>query len=193
MGCDIHVCLEYRPRISEYIRETGKWINTRGPWTTADLFRKGTKRDFELFGDEREYIKSDVYSDRNYALFALLADVRNYDMPIKMDSDVVIPGFPHDCCVEIQDEAERWKDDGHTYCHCTLDKLVDWYDKYSVYQPEMESDQFEPGMAGLRTLINAIENQLDRLWIIYESEFNDPTPDTKDKMKDVRVVFWFDS
>lgn len=191
MGCDIHMCLEYRPRHNEYIEGTKQWVTTRGQWTSADLFRKPTLNEREIFGETREYVMSDVYSDRNYALFSLLAGVRDYDMPINMDS-VISHGTPNDCCTEVAEELNRWNSCGHTYRYCTLDQLIDWYDKYSAYQPKIASEQFEPAIEGLHTLIDSIENQLDRLCIIWKFEFENPTQLTKDKIKDVRVVFWFD-
>lgn len=98
MGCDIHIWTE-------------KQVD--GRWTPAD----------DLTGDESEYGRkyAEIYEGRNYALFAMLAGVRNgYDIvPVRPPK-----GLPVDLSPEV--EADMWVE--HTPSWLTLAELkaYDW-------------------------------------------------------------------
>ena len=72
MGCDIHMCLEVK--------------NIDGQWESAEIYTKNRYYD-PVDPDEPEYVKMDVYSERNYSLFAALAGVRDYSPGAKGISD----------------------------------------------------------------------------------------------------------
>jgi hypothetical protein len=67
-----------------------------------------------------------IYDGRNYYLFALLADVRNY-------SGEIIPfrkprGLPEDLSKILRDQNEEWDSDGHSHSYFMLSELLsfDW-------------------------------------------------------------------
>lgn len=110
MGCDIHMCLEGRNDAADN-------------WVSADYFRINPyyrpERD-----DEPRYWRVGIYSSRNYELFAILADVRNYD-------NRIIPidnprGIPDDSCDVITDEYASWGIDAHSASYLTLKELKEY-------------------------------------------------------------------
>lgn len=104
MGCDIHFCTE---RLYK-----GRWVNTDywqiNPWKT-----------------EKEYEHIEVYGDRNYELFSILADVRSKETSKPMSQP---KGLPEDITEEtryilIEDLAG----DGHSLSHHYLDELYNYW------------------------------------------------------------------
>lgn len=104
MGCDIHFCTE---RLYN-----GRWVNTDywqiNPWKP-----------------EKEYEQVEVYGDRNYELFSILADVRSKETSKPMSPP---KGLPEDITEEtryilIEDLGE----DGHSLSHHYLDELYNYW------------------------------------------------------------------
>src|SRR5262249_46209472 len=119
MGCDIHFYVE-------------KQVN--GAWYSADKWAPN-----EDAGDEGEPIlalayKNRFYSDRNYNLFGILANVRNGSGFAGCDTgDGFVPiseprGIPDDVSKEVKAEADRWDGDGHSHSWLTVTELMayDW-------------------------------------------------------------------
>jgi hypothetical protein len=114
MGCDIHLYVERR--------EAGKWVPA-DRWTWDEEEGRWTVK-----YDDR------VYSDRNYDLFAILADVRNgYGFAGVPTGVGFIPiskprGLPADVSDRIREEAESWGCDGHSHSFHTVAQLMayDW-------------------------------------------------------------------
>ena len=99
MGCDIHVCCERK-------NYEGKWIN-------CDHFKLNPY--FDNDRDDEEIDKwwiVPIFDDRNYALFATLADVRNYEY-IKPVSEP--RGLPDDIHYITKELADSWGTDGHSH------------------------------------------------------------------------------
>ena len=104
MGCDIHLLVE---------------VKKDGIWESAD----------EWNTDDKEYIHVDydnqLYKDRDYTLFALLADVKNYHniKPICQPK-----GYPSNVSDQVFDFINYWNDDGHSHTYFTLKELIeiDW-------------------------------------------------------------------
>ena len=92
MGCDIHTHVEYK---------------CNGRWYGGDHFmlRKNSTV------DKPHYTHVDIYDDRNYALFAVLADVRNYGETEYIDEP---RGLPEDCTDFVKEDYETWIDDVHS-------------------------------------------------------------------------------
>lgn len=65
---------------------------------------------------------SEIEDDRNYALFAALADVRNYTgvTPISQPR-----GLPDDFVIDDEDHFGIWMGD-HSYSWLSIDELVGW-------------------------------------------------------------------
>lgn len=116
MGCDIHLFVEKR---------------VKGKWVTADKWE--TDKDDD---PPRKHVPYDAsfYHDRNYNLFAILADVRNGRgfAGIKTGEGfepIEAPrGLPDDVCDELRAESEQWGSDGHSHSHFTVAELMayDW-------------------------------------------------------------------
>ena len=117
MGCDIHVYTE--------VKKDGQWVST-------DRWETETNDD----GSERVYrpYESSIYSERNYDLFAILADVRNGVGFAGCDTgEGFVPisspkGMPENASVEVKNVAESWDADGHSHSWVTLAELLayDW-------------------------------------------------------------------
>lgn len=156
MGCDIHICVEIKTDRGD-----------PNKWCCGDYFKmKVTDNTMEIVP---------IFELRSYCLFALLADVRNYDeiTPISPQK-----GIPNDCCWNTQKELYDWSGDGHSYSWLTLREI-----KSHLFQKR------SPAIA------------YDHLKIIYESlwkrasEFLYFSPRSlPDEVLDmVRIVFWFDN
>jgi len=106
MGCDIHPYVESR---------------VDGEWQTADKWTPCSYADGAL----RIAFNDEVYSGRNYELFAILADVRN-----RFDLVPIGPlrGLPPDACPQVREACEGWDGDGHSHSWFTLAELLayDW-------------------------------------------------------------------
>jgi hypothetical protein len=101
---------------------------------------------------------------RDYALFSVLANVRNYDGIECVSGDH--KGFPESASDVVRDKYERWGDDGHS--HSFLD-LYEISDARILYE-----DEVEPG---------SWPEDLERLSKIQEIPY----------IEDTRIVFWFDN
>lgn len=62
---------------------------------------------------------------RDYALFAIVADVRNGTDLLSIEYP---RGVPDDCCEQVRGEIERWQNDAHHHGWLTLRELLafDW-------------------------------------------------------------------
>lgn len=113
MGCDIHMRVEWKPYTFD---------STEPVWADGDHYMRNRWYDGED-EDEKEFEVIPIYSSRNYALFAQLADVRNNGLiePISEPK-----GVPTDCCESVMKEIERWDCDGHSHSYFTLRELIEW-------------------------------------------------------------------
>ncbi len=112
MGCDIHIYFE----CNRSIRGSNKWVS-------GDYFKSNPYYNGE---DENEYEIVPICSGRNYELFSVLADVRNYNgiEPICQPK-----GLPDDCCELIKKASKDWGSDGHSHSYFTLRELQDYANK----------------------------------------------------------------
>lgn len=112
MGCDIHLCVEE---------------NINGVWTSADQWKDGR-------------VIREVYDDRNYNLFAILANVRNgYGFAGVKTGEGFNPissarGLPDDASEEVSKYAHDWGADGHSHSFFTIREILDydWNQKSSI-------------------------------------------------------------
>ncbi len=111
MGCDIHLAVEVQ--------------DAKGVWHSVDEW--GDK-----YGDGYPTIMHPYYDDRNYNLFAILANVRNgYGFGGIPTGDGFVPmaaprGLPRDASIEVRAWSDRWGGDGHSHSWCTLRELLDY-------------------------------------------------------------------
>lgn len=96
MGCDIHLYTEAK--------------KSNGKWCCSDYFKL----------NEESYIHIPIYHDRNYALFATLADVRNYSDIEPIDSP---RGLPENLSNTVKKELDLWTYDRHSYSWFTAKEL----------------------------------------------------------------------
>lgn len=142
MGADIHFFLERKTtslnydgpkdaqterdiKISSLISDT-----IRERWVSVDVWINDE--------DDDEWYCDSIYSDRNYYLFAVLADVRNSN---NIDPISEPKGIPDDASAGFLYKSEQWKNDAHSHSYFTLAELldVDW----SVYNENYLQTFFE--------------------------------------------------
>lgn len=101
MGCDIHLFTERKRTIDD----TEKWVNCDN-W----ILNPYHKENYPDNGPKYEL--NSLYKDRNYLLFSLLADVRNYseNTPISQPK-----GLPEDVSQVVKEISDRWDSDGHSH------------------------------------------------------------------------------
>ena len=103
MECDIHLFVE---------------VNNNGVWESVDEWV--TEDDYTSVEYEKRF-----YRGRNYDLFALLADVRNYH-----DIEPISPlkGLPNDISENVKQICDYWNSDAHSHSFFTLKDLLafDW-------------------------------------------------------------------
>ena len=116
MGCDIHLYVERR--------EGNRW------WKVKDGFKSS------MYDESRDYFSGDKfkdcdspYSDRDYTVFAYLADVRNgYGFAGCDTGNAIKPiaqprGLPEDVSLTLKDDSDWFDADGHSHSYLTLREL----------------------------------------------------------------------
>lgn len=115
MGCDIHLYVE---KLED------------GSWKSADKWMPIPEDEREDYRDLTETIEygTRLYNGRNYALFAVLGNVRNYWRIKPIDEP---RGLPVDCSPQVRTESDYWDSDGHSHSWFTLEELqsFDWTQK----------------------------------------------------------------
>jgi hypothetical protein len=151
MGCDIHMYVEYR-------------LTSRDDsvWRCGDYFKVDNP-----LSDKPTMKRVELYGDRNYALFAILADVRNYNLADYISEP---KGLPGDATEYVKREYSNWGSDAHSCSYFTLQELIDYHSEYAP------KDSF--GYDILKPLINRLKLRSDELDVISDS---------------IRIVFWFDN
>jgi len=142
MGCDIHMVIE---------RKRAKDTTWTGVVSTDHL----------RFDDRPPP------SERNYAFFSRIADVRTYGDDVKTEQP---KGVPEDASDLARQEIERWDCDGHSHSWMPLREFCLAY--YEVCPPEDERDLRYPEA---------------RLFGIYPGDGDSRAGEQW------RVVFWFDN
>lgn len=220
MGCDIHVMVEVRRTLGKY-----------GPvWCNADRFslnpfytyqkEVAEASGYSLDDDEREWDIQPIYDSRNYSLFAILSDVRNYGDSFTLGYDR--KGFPKDADKITREHYEDWGCDAHTPGYCTLAELkADLASKGKIrhagYVSLEEQRKFvEDGTYPTMWAQGVGEDFKDQfVWMEWEEDTKDkicsklieaietrkreefwiwdPEDDDFSKDQDIRIVFWYDN
>ena len=198
MGCDIHLYTERK-----------RSVKGKTQWVNVDYWKKNP-----YYGDdeyEREYELIPAYRHRNYFLFSILADVRNYSNNIPISKP---KGLPEDVSDEVRAESERWGSDGHSHSYFTLLELKD---HIRLVPPAVDEGYIlkedaklldEKGEIPVTSFIekpnsenyvwkkwvipNPLEDLIKELKIRYCKEFHlwKYRPGYEE---DFRIVFWFDN
>lgn len=199
MGCDIHLFTERK-----------RSINNQEKWVNIDHLKFNPYYGSDSYKEKFEVIE--LYGERNYRLFAMLADVRNYHC----NTVIAEPkGFPNDCSDFVNSERERWGGDGHSHSYFTLKELKEFRDsnkitKYAgMMTPENASLVDNGEMPNYWCQGTSQEGYVYREWE-YEDDivgtlverlekrtreefFMSDTADTSEHDDKVRIVFWFDN
>lgn len=143
MGCDIHTYVEKKVEgVWQPVIGTSKWLPNR--LSIMDVAYRG---------------------GRNYDLFSLLADVRNYDNRLSPIADP--RGVPADISPEVHAQYDEWNIDAHSHSYFTLRELL-----------EVDPQQFIESYA---------DEFVNETIPILKCIAGDENPD------DVRFIFWFDN
>ena len=163
MGCDIHMYVE--------IKRDKKWEN-------ADYFVVS-----DPLAEKPKLSLVEIYGHRNYALFAVLADVRNagYDY-IDAPRDI-----PDDATEFVKSEYDEWGWDAHSASYFTLRELIDYHEEHKPRYHDWDDYILLP-------LIERLKNRADDLYFIFNFQWGGRgREEALEKAKDIRIVFWFDN
>jgi hypothetical protein len=180
MGCDIHTFIEMKREITQ-ITENDPSVKTE--WVDANLYVKNMYYDpTDPESIETEYVRSSHLTTRNYQLFAVLANVRNYnDLPyIAADR-----GMPPDASQALIDAYNKDIADAHSLSYITLRELRDWYKKQEANElknqlldkPQLHK-MFDPWF-------DFIKNHVAFNFYVYTGN--------EDFWDNFRITFWFDN
>jgi len=198
MGCDIHLFTERKREING----VEKWVN-------IDRFKISPYGS----GNEVEHFELvELYGDRNYRLFSMLANVRNYhNNPVISEPK----GFPTDCSDYVNKQKESWEGEGHSHSYLTLHEIKEFRKKHKVtkYSGMMSPEnaalvdkgempnswcqatripnhvyrEWECTDDTLSDLVNKLEERaFEEFWLEIDS-------DSSQNEHKIRIVFWFDN
>lgn len=202
MGCDIHMHIEYK--------RSGQWI-------CGDYFRKNPL--YGRYAGEPEYTLVGFHDNRDYDLFATLANVRNYG---KTDYISEPRGLPDDITDDVKAMAGDWDIDGHSHSYLTLREIIDFHNenhplkRSGFISPEASKALDEQGILpdcwcqgtgdktwvhrewsteneNLAALIDDIKKRADELNLIYDFSWDSSPNHAYKEAKNIRIVFWFDN
>ncbi len=110
MGCDIHLFVEIKSA-------DGTWQHVAPPENWDSWGNMEVNPDPKV----SSYSREKWFSDRNYELFAWLADVRNYhdQEPLAKER-----GLPADASAKVKAESDHWGTDGHSHTWFTVAELM---------------------------------------------------------------------
>lgn len=153
-GCDIHLFVEgYRT-----IGDDSKWVSL-DTWKIYPNYSE----DFDM-----DFCCKHIYSGRQYALFATLANVRNTCPPWKFISNP--KGMPTNPCKMVK---KMW-----SYCENMGCHDASWLTLHEIKKFCESTDEEIP----LGNLILMLEKKKEKMcWLDGEND------------KQIRIVFWFDS
>lgn len=109
MGCDIHLYVEKKT--------DGAWLNVSPP----DLWDSWGNLEVNPDPAVSHYSREKWFSDRNYELFAWLADVRNYHDQAPLAGE---RGLPSDASEHVKRESDKYGVDGHSHSWFTVAELM---------------------------------------------------------------------
>lgn len=200
MGCDIHTRVEY--------------LSVNKKWLCGDLFRLNPYYSADDPDECDPFSVMEVCGDRDYDLFATLANVRNYG-----DTAYIAEprGIPADACARTYRDYMSWGEDAHSASYFTLKELIDWNRKApplkqsGMVSPEdaarldagqgtpktwcqWTSDEtwvkreWEDDYKPLDRLIEELIIRGKELYLLYGNE-----DDIYQKSDRLRFIFWFDN
>lgn len=218
MGCDIHIHVEYkRDKFTGYDANNKPQYEKR--WFCGDYFKVNPYYTEGEDDGEQPLSLVDFCGRRNYSLFSVLADVRNYGNTPYIDEP---RGLPEDVTAEVKKDSDYWGCDGHSHSYFTLKELLDFQKdikplKYrGMISPDAQKALDERGeipdewcqgtnIPGwefrvwetentvLLPLIDALKKRADDLYVIWEHKWKDAPEEAYELADYIRIVFWFDN
>jgi len=157
MGCDIHMSIEV---LMEW-NGIYKWLN-------ADHYELSM---YDQHAGGIQYDPIDIYDKRDYDLFAMLANVRNYNnlVPIMEPR-----GKPSDLSWITSKRIEDYGSDGHSHSYFTL--------------KELKEHATGKEYGGMNDLINSIHERKND--VFGTRGLGNTNTEYDDR---IRIVFWFDN
>lgn len=201
MGCDIHIYVEALKTIDE----KEQWVNIDS-WALNPYFG--------LDSNEKQYNIRPIIWQRNYNLFALLANVRNdsNNLPISDPR-----GLPDDVSASVKAESDHWDSDGHSHSWLTLVELMAaQISRETVKESGYISPESAIALDGNKSLPNSwcastsnktwvhrewirsnnsLDSLIENLQKLVREEFwiFDKNDNCLQVANRVRIVFWFDN
>lgn len=205
MGTDIHMHVEYK------FDNPDKWFC--GDYFRLNPYSRSFRPDYELV---------EFFDVRNYSLFAVLANVRNYGDTKYIDDP---RGMPENASDIVKSDYSQWLGDNYGCSYFTLQELIDFHnqghplkrrgkispkaqknldlgilpDMWCQYtgQPDWELREWEEENNVLVPLIEKLKeraDELDLIWKFYwDSEHIESRNLAYEKSANIRIVFWFDN
>jgi hypothetical protein len=133
---------------------------------------------FEVYWRKKWIATHQIPSNRNYFLFAIFANVRNYE-------DKLIPicdarGLPHDISIKALEDSDQWNGDGHSHSYLDYQELIN----YDIMEAWFDTNP----------IVRDIEWGMPTKYIMeYLDHFRDIANKYKVSTSKVRMVFWFDN
>lgn len=143
-----------------------------------------------------------IYKERDYLVYAVLANVRNNFNIIPISEP---KGLPNDVCENIRLESENNFKGEHSHSYLSLRELLmyNWNQEVSLATLEESEDN---AIEKYGSSILFIEPYAERLRVVYQAVLSDEIPkfmEVMEKLKDyaqnndlsydnIRIVFWFD-
>lgn len=141
-----------------------------------------------------------LYDNRDYDVFAILADVRNGRgfagiktgegfVPISEPKDL-----PIDVSEEVKKESDYWGGDGHSHSYLTLKELLtyDWHGQTTKKEGMVTKISY---YEAARDFVDEVIPALKKLVHTSKQDSGFPFLEklTEEQTEDVRIVFWFDN
>lgn len=182
MGCDIHLFCERRIDYDKWECEDHFRIRTDDVPETISI---------QSINDYPKYLDPvPLYSDRSYALFSLLAGVRNCGGIEQIDDR---RGLPHDVSEIVKAYSDYWDTDGHSHSWYTAKELFKKkYESLLSTNKETDNEELEWAYRGLCKLCQAITNRMIEVFYIFDTSEAAIEERVKKNADKFRVVFWFD-
>ncbi|AXF39792.1 hypothetical protein LEY_31 [Paenibacillus phage Ley] len=184
MGCDIHLFVEKKVNGAW---EALKGINEPMIQHIQSMLQSFKDRGEDTSGlehwlkEEQEGTYDFVDIQRNYRLYAALADVRNsYGIePIHGPR-----GLPSGVSAVVKEQADNWGEDGHDHSYLTIKELSEFDWNQEIAQARWETPY---------NFIQWTEPLKDRVDTFYTWSIPKLIELADGDLESVRIVFWFDN
>lgn len=120
-----------------------EWVKNGGDADEYDTHEDNliTITETKTSEDDQEWMMNEPLDSRNYTLFAVLANVRNYDGGMTPIADP--KGIPEDASAEVKSFSDSYGADGHSHTWLTLSEFDDYnFDDDVTYTGIVSESQY---------------------------------------------------